>query len=263
MSDLRILAVQTRFALVASMRSSRVLVFGIVFPLFLLVLFEEVFVRGGNHNTHIGSQVISTAAYYTAGLAAYAIMLQTFTSLAITVTTQRETGQLKRLRGTPMPAWSFIGAYVLRAVLFTVAMVLAVFLIGTLAFSVHLHPAGVLGLAVYVALGTIALSALGLAVTIVCKSAETASTVGPFAAVILSFISGVFIPLAALPSWLADVGKVFPLEHLAAGMQRGLVQGATGAGFNGGDLGILALWAVVGFIIAARGFRWEPQANSG
>ena len=237
--------------------------FGIVFPIFLLVLFEEVFVRGGNHNTRVGGQVISTAAYYTAGLAAYAIMLQTFTSLAITVTTQRETGQLKRLRGTPMPAWSFIGAYVLRAVAFTVAMVLAVFLIGTLAFNVHLHPAGVLGLAVYVALGTIALSALGLAVTIVCKSAETASTVGPFAAVILSFISGVFIPLTALPTWLADVGKVFPLAHLAAGMQRGLVQGATGAGFNGADLGILAGWAVVGFVMAARGFRWEPQANRG
>ena len=263
MGDLRILAVQTRFALVAAVRSSRVLVFGIVFPIFLLLLFEEVFVRGGNHNTHIGSQVISTAAYYTAGLAAYAIMLQTFTSLAITVTTQRETGQLKRLRGTPMPAWSFIGAYILRAVLFVVAMVLAVFLIGTLAFNVHLHPAGVLGLAVYVALGTIALSALGLAVTIVCTTAETASTVGPFAAVILSFISGVFIPLAALPSWLADVGKVFPLEHRAAGMQRGLVQSATGTGFNGGDLGILAVWAVVGFVVASRGFRWEPQANRG
>jgi ABC-2 type transport system permease protein len=261
--DLRILAVQTRFALVAAMRSSRVLVFGIIFPIFLLVLFEEVFVRGGNHNTRVGGHVISTKAYYMAGLAAYAIMLQTFTSLAITVTTQRETGQLKRLRGTPMPAWSFIGAYVLRAVLFTVAMVLAVVLIGTLAFGVHLHPAGVLGLAVYVALGTIALSALGLAVTIICKSPETASTVGPFTAVILSFISGVFIPLSALPNWLADVSKAFPLEHLAAGMQRGLVEGATGAGLNGGDIAILAGWAVVGFVIAARGFRWEPQASRG
>ncbi|MDQ6606859.1 MAG: ABC transporter permease [Actinomycetota bacterium] len=263
MGDLRILAVQTRFALIGAARSSRVLVFGIALPIFLLVLFDEVFVRGGNRTTHVAGKVISTEAYYTAGLAAYAIMLQTFTSLAITVTTQRESGQLKRLRGTPMPAWTFIGAYVLRSVTFVIAMVLSLFLIGALAFHVHLHASGVLGLAVYVAVATIALGALGLAVTIICPTPETASTVGPFAAVILSFVSGVFIPLAALPGWLSTVGKVFPLEHLAAGMQRGLVRGATGTGITATDLGILAAWAVAGLVIAAVGFRWEPQGNRG
>ena len=54
-------------------------------------------------------------AYFTAGIAAYAIILQTFTSLAISLTTQRETGQLKRLRGTPMPAWTFIAAQIIRS----------------------------------------------------------------------------------------------------------------------------------------------------
>lgn len=263
MGDLRILAVQTRFALVATIRNPRVIVFNIALPIFLLVLFESVFTRGGSRTTHVGGELISTKAYYVAGLAAYTVMLQTFTSMAISVTTQRETGQLKRLRGTPMPAWSFIGAYVLRSVVLVGAMVVAVFLIGTLGFGVHLHAAGVLGLVLYVAFATIAFSALGLAATIVCRTTEAASAVGPFTAIILSFISGAFIPIAVLPGWLSTVGKVFPLSHLAAGMQRGLGEGATGTGLTAADLGILAAWALAGLVLAVRGFRWEPQASGG
>ena len=260
MSDWRILTTQARFAILAGVRSSNALIFGIVLPIFLLVLFNEVFVRGSNHDTRIGGQLIDTKAYYTAGLTAYAIMLQTFSSLAIVVTTQRESGQLKRLRGTPMPAWTFIGAYMIRAVVYVAAMVITLFVIGVVVFGVHLHAAGVLGLIVYVVVGTAAMAALGLAVTRVCKTAESASTIGPFSSVILSFISGVFIPISALPGWLSTIGKIFPLAHLASGIQRGLVHGATGTGITATDLGILLGWAAVGLALGVRGFRWEPQA---
>lgn len=259
MRALKILATQGRYAVLTATRSPRALMFGIVLPIFLLVLFNEIFATGSNRITHVDGKSIDTKAYYTAGLAAYAIMSQTFTSLAVTVTTQRESGQLKRLRGTPMPAWTFIVAWVLRSVVFVVAMVIVVFLIGVLAFGVHLHPAEVLGLAVYVAAGTAALATLGLAATIVCSTAESASAGAPFAAIIISFGSGVFIPLALLPGWLVTVGKVFPLEHLAAGIQHGLVIGATGTGITAADLGILLAWAAFGLLVAAWRFRWEPQ----
>ena len=47
-------------------------------------------------------------AYFTAGIIAYATALSTFTTLAMVLTTQRESGQLKRFRGTPMPPWTFV-----------------------------------------------------------------------------------------------------------------------------------------------------------
>jgi ABC-2 type transport system permease protein len=260
MSDFKIVMTQARFAILGGLRNSQALIFGIVLPIFLLVLFNEVFVNSHNRTTHLNGLVIDTKAYYTAGLAAYAIMLQTFSALAIVVVTQRESGQLKRLRGTPMPSWTFIAAYVLRSVVFVIAMVVALFAIGVLAYGVHLHAAGVVGLAVFVFVGTAAMATLGLALTIVCPTADTASTVGPFSAVILSFISGVFIPVAVLPKWLQTIGQIFPLSHLAAGIQLGLVHGATGTGITGKNLGILLAWAAFGLVVAARGFRWEPQA---
>jgi ABC-2 type transport system permease protein len=260
MRDIRMMLIQARFAMFSSLRSSQAVIFGIALPIFLLVMFNEVFVHG-NHTTRLGGETIDTTAYYTAGLVAYAIMLQTFSSLAIVVTTQRETGQLKRLRGTPMPAWTFIAAYMLRSITYVAAMVLSLLLVGVLAFSVHLHSAGVLGLVVYVVLGTAVMASLGLAVTRLCASAEAASTIGPFTAVILSFISGVFIPVAALPGWLATIGKVFPLAPLAAGLQRGLVTATTGTGLTATDLGKLTAWGVFGLVVAATTFRWEPQSS--
>lgn len=257
------LVTQTRYALITASRNKNVLVFGVLFPVLLLVLFNSIFAHGKNASTVVEGHSIATKAYYTAGLAAYAIMLQTFTSIAITVTTQRESGQLKRLRGTPMPPWTFIAANVLRSVVLVLAMVCVLFLIGVLAFGVHLHGAGVLGMLIYTAVGIAALSTLGLAITIVCSSTESASAVGPFAAVILSFISGAFIPISVLPSWLQTVGKVFPLSHLATGLQRGVATGATGTGLTASDIGILLAWALAGLAVAAWGFRWEPQSARG
>jgi ABC-2 type transport system permease protein len=226
----------------------------------LLVLFGEIFAKGSNTFTRVDGMRIKTVAYYTAGITAYAIMMQTFASLAITVVSQRETGQLKRLRGTPMRSWTFIAAYVLRSIVSVGVALVVLYAVGVLAFGVHLHAAGVVGLVVYAALGTIALGALGLALTAVCPTADAASAVGPFAAVILAFISGVFIPLKALPGWLQTVGKIFPLEHLASGLQQGLVVGATGTGLTAANVGVLLAWAAVGLVVAAVGFRWEPQA---
>jgi ABC-2 type transport system permease protein len=263
MRDLRILLVQTRYALVAAGRNSRVIVFGIVFPVFLLILFNSIFASGKNSTTGFAGGTISTKAYFTAGLAAYAIMLQTYSSLAIAVTTQRETGQLKRLRGTPMPAWTFIGAYILRGIILSAVMVVVLFAIGAAVFGVHLDGSGILGIAVYAALGTAALATLGIAVTIFCPTVDSASSIGPFSAVILSFVSGVFIPVSTLPAWLQSVGRVFPLYHLADGMQRAVVTGGGGTGITADDVGSLVIWAAVGLVFAARRFRWEPQSARG
>ena len=52
-----------------------------------------------------------------------------------------------------------------------------------------------------------------------CTKGRRGRAIGPFTAVILSFISSVFIPIDQLPSWLEDVGRVFPLFHLAEGLQ--------------------------------------------
>lgn len=260
MSDLRLVLVQARYGMLSFLRNPRALIFTIVFPVFFLVIFAGIF--GGEGKESFGGGRISTDAYFTAGIIAYSIMLTCFSTLAISLTTQRESGQLKRYRGTPIPSWTFVAALILRSIVLTALMTAVLLALGKVAFDVGVPSEGFVGLLVYVLLGTATMCVLGIALTAVTPTADAASTIAPFAAIVLSFISGVFIPVDQLPGWLEEVGRVFPLAHLAEGLQTTFAT-KSGTGIDGADVAVLGIWTVAGLLVAARGFRWEPQAVRG
>ena len=112
----------------------------------------------------------------------------------------------------------------------------------------------------YVVLGTATLCSLGIALSAFTPTADAASTIAPFTVVMLAFFSGVWIPVDQLPHGLETLGKVFPLYHLALGLQTTLSPDAGGSGLEAENVLILAIWAAAGVRIASRRFRWEPQA---
>jgi ABC-type multidrug transport system permease subunit len=81
----------------------------------------------------------------------------------------------------------------------------------------------------------------------------------PLIAVILSLISGIFVPIDQLPGGLEDIARIFPVYHLAKGLQMALGNGGVGT-FSAGDVAVLALWGAWAAVFAARRFRWEPHA---
>jgi ABC-2 type transport system permease protein len=260
MADLRLAMTQSHYALLTAIRTPRTVVFSMVFPVVLLIMFDSIFTDGAADTVTFAGGTINASAYFTASLSAYAIGLSTFTSLAVGVTAQRETGQLKRLRGTPMPAWTFVAGQVTRSAVVALIVVVAMLATGVVFFGVHIAAERLVGFVVYFALGAIAFSALGIAATAFTPTVDSASVVGPFIVVMLSFVSGVFISVDQLPNWLEAVGKAFPLYHLAEGLQTSLVSGTGGTGLVAGNVGVLVLWGLAGTVIATRRFRWEPQA---
>lgn len=260
MSDLKLVLRQTKYGLKSLARNSRAVVFSLVFPIVLLVLFNSIFASDGSSTRLPGGLDLDIDSYFTAGIMAYAIVMSCFSTLAISLTSQRESGQLKRFRGTPMPPWTFMAAQIARSILMVALMVVVLLVIGRIAFDVEVPADTLLGLAVYVLLGTAAMCSLGIALTTVARTAESASTIAPFGAVLISFISGIFIPVEELPGWLAEVGRVFPLAHLAEGLQTTLASNASGIGLSAENVAVLAAWGLGALVIAAREFRWEPQA---
>jgi len=262
-SDRGIVLAQARMAILVALRTPRTIIFTIAFPVVLLVLFNSIFSAGGNETTTLPSDVkVSAEAYFTAGIIAYAAALSTFTTLAVSLTTQRENGQLKRYRGTPMPPWIFIAGQIIRAELQALAMAAILLAIGAVAYGIPVPAETFPAFVLYLLLGTATLCSLGIALSSFTPTPDAASTIAPFSVVILSFISGVWIPVDQLPSWLETVGKVFPLYHLALGLQTTLAPGADGSGLEAGNLAALAIWALVGIRIASRRFKWEPQAST-
>jgi ABC-2 type transport system permease protein len=257
--DAAVTLAQARLAILVALRTPRTLIFTVAFPLVFLVLFNSIFIHGGDQTTTLPSAVkLSAQSYFTAGIVAYAVALSTFTTLTVSLTTQRESGQLKRYRGTPMPPWTFIVAQICRASAQAIGMTALLLAVGALAYGVPIPGSTLPAFALYVVLGTAAMCALGIALTSFTPNADAASTIAPFTVVMLSFVSGVWIPVDQLPDWLETVGRIFPLYHLALGLQTTLSPEASGSGLEAGNVAALAAWGLAGAFLAVRRFRWEP-----
>jgi ABC-2 type transport system permease protein len=258
MSDVQLVLTQTRYQLASIARNRRAMVLSVVFPVVLLVMFDSVFVKGSDTVEVAGARV-GAQAYFTGGMLAYAILLAGFSQMAIGLVSQRESGQLKRLRGTPVPAWTFIVATVLRAVVIVGLMAVVLLAIARVAYGVQMPARALAEIALYVLLGTAAMCAVGIAATAIATDVDSASAALPLAAVVLSLISGIFVSVDQLPSWLEHVARFFPVYHLAAGLQAAL--GTAGdTALQPRDVAALVALTVGGIAFAARRFSWEPQA---
>jgi ABC-2 type transport system permease protein len=186
------------------------------------------------------------------GIAGMGVLATTFTSLAFNVTILRDDGVLKRWRGTPMPAGSYLAGLLGSAAVNAFAQVLLVVTIGNVLYGVD-WPQDPLMLVVFTALGVVCFAALGIAFShaIPNEDAAPAYTNAVFLPTI--FISGVFYSSDNLPELLKAIAEALPLKHLVDGLSEAIV--------GGGGAGTAALvvggWTVAGLVLAVRFFRWE------
>lgn len=260
MSDWRLVLVQARAQLTSVSRNRRAIVLSLVIPVFILVMFNSIW-GAGNDTTDLGRARITAAAYFTGAMIAYALVGTAFVQVALSLITQRESGQLKRYRGTPVPVWTFVVATVLRVAVMVGLVTAILLLIARLAYGVDVSGEALAEIAVYVGLGTATLGSAGIAATTVATDVDTASAALPLVVVVLSFVSSIFVPVDQLPGWLAEVGRIFPIYHVAAGVQTAL--GTAGdTSLRTGDVAVLVVWALPSVLVAARHFRWEPHAQA-
>jgi ABC-2 type transport system permease protein len=230
--------------------------FTFVFPLLFLVIFTTLL---GNEEVDIGPVVIRTSTYYVAAQGAFGLISACFTNVALVIVFARDGGVLKRMRGTPLPPWVFLTARVIHATV--IALILVAI---TVAFGAVFYDASVptgLALGQFVAtllVGAACFSALGLAVSGFVPNADAGPPIVNAIILPLLFLSGVFIPFGEdTPTWVEVVGNVFPVRHLVDAMRDSYL-GLTDT-FAWSDLGVMAIWAVIGVVVAARTFRWEPR----
>jgi ABC-2 type transport system permease protein len=113
--------------------------------------------------------------------------------------------------------------------------------------------------------GSLAFAALALALTAAIPNAEAAPPIVNAAILPLLFLSGIFIPLSDdAPAWMTTIANIFPVKHFADAMRAGFLGNLVSpAGrifpFDWMDVAIIAGWGIVGLVLAARFFSWEPR----
>jgi ABC-2 type transport system permease protein len=133
-------------------------------------------------------------------------------------------------------------------------------LVGRFAYGVDLPTRTIPAVAVTAIVGSTCFCVLGYALSSAIASEDAAQPMVQAIMLPLYFISGVFIPNVNLPSWLRHVAETFPVQHLADGLHHAYDPATHGAGFVWSDIGVLALWAAIGVVVALRRFSWIPAA---
>jgi ABC-2 type transport system permease protein len=248
-------------------RQRESLIFNFLFPVILLVIFASAF--GGQEIPAGPGESITFAQYFLPGIVAVGVFLSSFQTLAIEIALERDTGALKRLRGTPMPAIAYFLGKIVQVVVTTVVQLALLLAVAAVLYDIPLPDSAQLWgrFAWLVLLGAASGTALGIAYSSVPPNARSASVMVTLPVILLSFVSGVYFAWNALPDWMQTVASLFPLKWIAQGM-RSVFLPDNPAAFETGDSWqtpqtavALLVWLVVGLVLARLTFRWLPKGD--
>jgi ABC-2 type transport system permease protein len=244
------------------LRSREAVVFTLAFPLIMILIFASIF-------TWELAEGVSFTQYFVTGMIATGLMTVGFQSLAIQIPGERDRGVLKRLRGTPMPPWVYFAGKVILIGALSVAETALLLAVSATLFGLDLPSTGYRWwtFAWVSVLGITACTLCGIAFSSLARTGRSAPAVVTPVALVLQFISGVFIVFTQLPTWMQQVAAVFPLKWMCQGLRSVFLPAEFAAQEPAGswELGKVALvltaWIVIGLVLCLRTFRWTTRRD--
>jgi ABC-2 type transport system permease protein len=203
----------------------------------------------------VEDESLDTIQFVTPGLLGWAVAMSAAFGAAATLQGWRQSRLMRRLQLAPVSTRTVVAARV--SVTVGIALVqMAIFLgLGAAAFGLTLTGAWWMGVPLLV-VGTLCFMALGLLAGAITTTTEGAVNAANFMVLPMAFLSGSFFPLDGAPPWLQRISLAMPLRHLNDGMLDVMVRGESWTAALV-PMAILAVFAVVVTLVAARLFRWE------
>lgn len=224
--------------------------FTVAFPVMLVLIFGAIY---GNEPQEMfegyGSMDVSMPAYTALILGTVGLL-----GVAITTSSYREAGILRRFRLTPLRPLVYIAADVTANLIMTLVGMGGVVLMGWLLYRVQFEGNAVSVLLAIILSGT-AMFAVGYLIAGLAPNARAAQVIGMVLLYPMLFLSGAGIPLEVMPDSIRAISDYLPLTYVVR-LLRGLWFGESWGSLlleTGVLLGVL----VVCTAIAARVFRWE------
>jgi ABC-2 type transport system permease protein len=213
---------------------------------------------GKRDGVRVNQDAVSTnggryIAFLTPGMVGMTIMWVNL-GVGLLFVTWREQGILRRLGVTPLRAGNLIVSQASSFALISLTQAVIILSMGRLVFGVEIT-GSYLWLAVTVALGVIAMLSIGYLIASLVRSVSSVNAVSNAISFPMIFLGGSYFPLEPPPA-LVPLVNFIPLTHLNNALREVVTRG--------GDLSdlwlswaVLAAWAVAGFAVSARTFRWQ------
>jgi ABC-2 type transport system permease protein len=237
-------------------RNPAAAVFTFVFPIIFLVIFSAI-----NSDDVVGPDEVRVkfTQYYVPAIVVFGIISACYTSVAFTLSIRRTQGILKRKRGTPLRASTYLGGVVGSALVVAVLLSIVTFAIGAAAYDFTFPDAAtrVPKLALLIVVMAFCFTSLGALVSTFVPNEDAAPAMINVVLFPLVFISGTFGPLDD-DSTLTKIAQFFPVWHSIQATTNILNPLKSGA-LDWGYLLVLAAWGVAGALLTWKRFRWDPE----
>jgi ABC-2 type transport system permease protein len=181
------------------LRNPPAVLFGIGFPTMFFLIFGNTF----------PSQATGTLA----GLAAYGAFVVSFQTFSMSLATERALGWNKLLRSTPMTPALYLGTKFLVIIITGILSLLLLFVVAFLDGNVHMSLATWAELLGMMVVGMVPLSLTGIFLGFV-GSANLTNVLATLLGLLLSFGSGLFVPLQIMPTAVQNVAPYLPTYNL-------------------------------------------------
>jgi ABC-2 type transport system permease protein len=231
-------------------------IFTVAFPIFFLVIFGSL---NANDRLHqLGN--INFNQFFTPNIVAFGVMSACLVNLGINLPFRRDTGLLKRMRGTPLPIPAFVFGLLANAFLVSGLLTAFVMVFGAVAYNVDFPIARLPELVLVLVVGAASFSALGIAIASLVPNADAAPAIVNAIFFPLVFLSGTFFPVGS-GSVLAKIASVFPVRPFLQAIFATFDPLEIGSRLHWGDLAVVAAWGAAAAFVAVRRFRWEPRVT--
>lgn len=255
---------RARFELMQYFRQMDTIVFTFLFPVVMLGLFTVAFGGEGDMVPAPGLPPVPVGQMYLPSMIAAGLLLSGFQNLAIDIAIERSEGVLKRLGSTPLSPVSYFIGKIGQVAVTGVAQAALIIVFAGLVLQVPLptEPEKWLTFAWVFLLGIIGSSLLGVAISAVPRTARSATAVVIPIVLVVQFLSGVYLFFYMLPEWLQTAAGFLPVKWMAQGMRYVFLPDAYAALEQNGEWNLggvaiaLAVWLVIGLVLARATFRW-------
>lgn len=167
----------------------------------------------------------------------------------------KKQGILRRLHTTPLKVWQYFTSTMISQAIIGLVSLSIMFIVALTVF--HLKIVGnYLEIGVFLVLSIITILGIGLAIGGWAKNERQAAPLGNIVVFPMLFLSGTFFPRFLMPEWLQSVSNYLPLTPVIDGVRMIVTEGKHLTQI-GPQLGLMAVWLVVIYVIAFRVFRWE------
>lgn len=197
---------ETKYELLKAIRNRMYSLATLGFPIMFYLLFGVSFRHSGPG--------LNYAQYLVASYSCFGMIAAALFNLGAGVATERAYGWLELKQASPMPRLAYLAAKVVTSMVFGVAIVAALVLLGITLGGVSFTPLQVAHLTVVVVAGSVPFACLGMFLSLL-MSPSAAPAVINLIYLPLSFCSGLWMPIEVLPHFLQRMAPALPTYHYA------------------------------------------------